>query len=53
MKWPNIETIREWRESGKMRLKDIKFWENDKTQNVHWLSIVLDRLEKENEKTKS
>jgi hypothetical protein len=53
MKWPKIETIREWKQSGKMRPKDIKFWENDKNQNECWLSIVLDRLEKENEKTKS
>ena len=54
MIWPKIETILQWKKSGRLRLKDEKFWEGDNKQNDFWLSIVIDRLEKENvKKTKS
>ena len=54
MKWPKLQTIIDWRASGRMRLKDEKFWEGDDKQNYFWLSIVISRLEKENgKKTKS
>jgi hypothetical protein len=54
MKWPEISKIKDWKKSGRLRLKDEKFWEGDNKQNDFWLSIVIDRLEKENaKKTKS
>jgi hypothetical protein len=54
MKWPEISKIKDWKKLGRLRLKDEKFWEGDNKQNDFWLSIVIDRLEKENvKKTKS
>jgi hypothetical protein len=54
MKWPEISKIKDWKKSSRLRLKDEKFWEGDNKQNGFWLSIVIDRLEKENvKKTKS
>ena len=50
MKWPKLETIVKWKESGRMRRTDDLFWAGDKKQYDFWLSCVVTRLEKENAK---
>ena len=50
MIWPSIQKIKELKYSGKMRKSDEKFWEGDRKIYDLWLSMVIDRLEKENGK---
>ena len=50
MKWPKTETIKKWRESGRMRRSDEIFWEGDRKIYDCWLYAVIQRLEKEDAK---
>lgn len=52
MKWPKIETIKKWRESGRMRRSDEIFWDGDRKLYDFWLHCVEDRI-KNGKKTKS
>jgi len=50
MKWPKAQTIIDWRKSGRMRKYDEIFWEGDKRTYDCWLSMVIERIKK-NDKT--
>ena len=50
MIWPKLETILQWKKSGRLRLKDEKFWEGDKKTYDFWLGCVEDRIIKWQEK---
>jgi len=50
MKWPTTQKIKDWRNSGKMKRSDEIFWNGDRKVYDLWLSMVIDRLEKEDAK---
>ena len=50
MKWPTTQKIKDWKNSGKMRRTDDIFWAGDRKVYDLWLSMVIDRLEKEDAK---